>query len=213
MILSGLTLAPAALAENLVVILHGWGSNANDVAGLVPALGLEHCHVGIPNGPMAHPYAGAGHMWYDLEAEQWPGLLESRELLQSYLKEQCQATGVPLERTILMGFSQGGAMSLEVGLGLPLLGLVVFSGYLHPHLAERPLRTTVPLLILHGEQDNVVPVQAAERTGDYLTQQGAQFDLHRLPSMGHEISPRALALAAQWLKRRIAQTSAPEKDC
>ena len=90
-------------------------------------------------------------MWYDLSDKNAFGLPESRKILTDWLKSLESSTGVPLSRTILSGFSQGAAMTLDVGLSLPLSGLVALSGYLHP-VSEPAGGRFPPVLLLHGSQ-------------------------------------------------------------
>ena len=130
----------------LVVVLHGWGANALDLASVVPVLNLPDFQFICPNAPFSHPRMSTGKAWYNLERQDYKGLTESRQLLKDWLKSLESTTGVPLSRTILCGFSQGAAMTLDVGLTLPLAGLICLSGYLHPNpqLADK---TSMPVLI------------------------------------------------------------------
>lgn len=174
----------------LVVILHGWGANAKDVASLVPFLQLPNYQYILPNAPLPHPNVAGGRMWYDLERQDYKGLSQSQEILTDWLKSLENTTGFSLESTILVGFSQGGAMTLDVGFTLPLAGLVCLSGYLHrtPQELEPPLPS---VLIVHGRQDKVVPLSAAHRVRDYLLNLGAPIQYKEL-DMGHEIRPEVL---------------------
>ncbi len=201
MSLSGLLMSPksGAAPQALVILLHGWGSNAEDVAGLVPALALGDCWVSAPDGPMAHPYSDTGKMWYDLENPAWPGLEQSKELLQEHLEGLIKESGLTPGQTVLMGFSQGGAMALEIGLGLSLGGIAVFSGYLHPELTQAAIESKTPVFITHGQQDPVVPFRAAEQTYQFL--QSNAFKASFVPlDMAHEISIEALQAAQQWFR-------------
>ncbi|HEY9893239.1 MAG TPA: alpha/beta hydrolase [Candidatus Sericytochromatia bacterium] len=172
-------------AAGLIVILHGWGANAQDVASLVPVLNLTNYHFLLPNAPFSHPQVPGGRMWYDLEREDYKGLSQSQQWLTEWLKSLESTTGIALESTILTGFSQGGAMTLDVGLNLPLAGLVCMSGYLHrtPQDVEPPLPS---VLIVHGKQDTVVPLSAAHRVRDHLMSLGTPMQYKEF-DMGHEI--------------------------
>ena len=131
-------------------------------------------------------------MWYNLEQNNPAELISSRELLQSWLRSLPEKTGVPLEKTILSGFSQGGAMTLDVGLSLPLAGLIVLSGYWHPQ--PRPgISSFPPVLLVHGKDDRIVPLSAAHQTRDQLKSWGVALDYHEF-AMGHEIRPEVLEL-------------------
>ncbi len=177
--------------KGLIVTLHGWGANAEDVASLLPFVDLPNYRFLFPNAPFPHPYSSIGKAWYDLRVENmYQGLGESRDLLTDWVKSLESKTGIPLSRTILSGFSQGGAMTLDVGLNLPLAGLVSMSGYLHPTSANtKKLDTTSfpPALITHGRQDTVVPLQAALSARETLESRGTVVQYHEFDT-GHEIS-------------------------
>lgn len=178
--------------KGLIVTLHGWGANGEDVASLLPFVNLPDYQFLFPNAPFPHPYSSVGKAWYDLRTENiYQGLVESRELLTDWLLSLERETGVPLSKTILSGFSQGGAMTLDVGLGLPLAGLVAMSGYLHSTAEVLPKTTLPPVLIMHGRQDTVVPIQAARSAKETLESQGAVVQYQEF-DMGHEINLQML---------------------
>jgi phospholipase/carboxylesterase len=156
----------------------------------------------FPNAPFPHPQVPWGRAWYALETENYEGLAESRQKLYDWLLSLENTTGIPLSRTILSGFSQGGAMTLDVGLNLPLAGLCSLSGYLHtqPKIteAEHP-----PILIVHGRQDPVVPLQAAQKARDELSALGMKVQYQEF-DMGHEIQPEVLALMRQFITSLIS---------
>jgi len=175
----------------LLVALHGWGSNAEDLASLSRFLNLPNYQFMLPEAPLPHPSAASGWMWYDFGAG-YRGLGESRQLLSEWLQSLAATTGIPLSRTVLAGFSQGAAMTLDVGLSLPVAGLIALSGYLHPQAAAAA-QSFPPILIVHGRRDQVVPLRAAQEARDVLTAAGASVQYHEL-DMAHEIQPAALAL-------------------
>lgn len=172
----------------LIVTLHGWGANAQDVASLIPYINLPDYEFLLPNAPYPYPYAETGRAWYDLRTENmYDGLVESKQLLIDWLQSLETNTGVPLSRTILSGFSQGGAMTLDVGLSLPLAGLVVMSGYPHPSVATLNPGNFPPTLIMHGTKDEVIPLQAAIKSRDMAKSLGVAVEYHEF-EMGHEIN-------------------------
>lgn len=186
--------------------MHGWGANAQDLASLTPYLNLENYYFVFPNAPFPYSYGSGGKAWYDLaiqgegglaQIQDRAGLAQSRQLLIDWLLALESQTGIPLEATILAGFSQGGAMTLEVGLDLPLAGLVVLSGYMHQR--DRPFPATFPpILIIHGTQDGVVPIAAARHAQAELIQAGATVEYQEFP-MQHEISREAIARVRTFL--------------
>lgn len=186
--------------QALLLLLHGWGANAQDVAGLSPYLNLPDYQMSFPDAPFAHPQAFGGKMWYGFPQnfsfintpnfDSNPELVSSRQLLTEWIGHITEATGVPLSRTILGGFSQGAAMTLDVGTKLPLAGLMVLSGYLHTPLPAQ-VATLPPVLIVHGRQDPVVPLVAAQQAKEGLLALGAKVQYHEF-EMGHEIQLNVL---------------------
>lgn len=149
-------------------------------------------------------------MWYDLNRppgtppEDYQDLAQSKQLLINWLKSLEETTGIPLSRTILGGFSQGGAMTLDVGLTLPLAGLIVLSGYLHP-ITQSAESDFPPVLIVHGTQDYVVPLRAAQSMRDTLTNLGVAVQYQEF-DMGHGIEPAVLELVRSFVARVMSGT-------
>jgi phospholipase/carboxylesterase len=187
--------------QGLLVMLHGWGANAQDVAALANYLDLPDYQFLFPEAPFPHPYSSEGKMWYGLpndysfysrpEFGQQPDLQKSRLELMAWLRSLEQTTGVPLSQTILGGFSQGGAMTVDVGLQMPFAALMVLSGYLHTPI-DSAERCSAPVLIVHGRQDTVVPLRAAQQMHESLIKLGAAVQYHE-QEMGHEIQPIVLS--------------------
>ena len=188
-------------ATHLLVVLHGWGASYQDFVPFAKVLNLPGFGYFFPNAPFAHFQVPGGKAWYALENKEFTGLAESRRLLTQWLTSLEASTGVPLEKTVLAGFSQGGAMTLDVGLTLPLVALCSFSGYLHyqPQIAEK---TLPPTLIVHGRQDPVVPVAAAIKARDELTKIGVPVRYQEF-DMAHEVRDPAIALFKQFITERV----------
>ncbi|MEO1095946.1 MAG: dienelactone hydrolase family protein [Cyanobacteria bacterium J06638_28] len=186
-------------ADKLLVGLHGWGANAEDLAGLADYLPLTDYQMMFPDAPLPHPYNPVGRMWYGFppnydfrtphDFAQQADLQASRQQLRDWLTTLAQATHIPLEKTVLIGFSQGGAMALDVGLQLPFAGVVVLSGYLHS--APAPHQNLGPVLVVHGRQDAVVPIAKAHETKDVLKALSVDASFLEF-DMGHEVSLPAL---------------------
>jgi len=189
-----------ALAKNLV-LLHGWGSNAYDLAAFQTYFVPQGWNLYCLNGIFPHPHAPDGWMWYDLEHSDWPGLLESRYAVWQWVSSLEKRSGVPLCRTVLGGFSQGAAMSLDVGLSLPLGGLMILSGYLHPSLEVGTIATPPPqVLVVHGRQDTIVPVRAAHKIYHFLqTAPVALAITYEEMDAGHEVNGEGLAAMERFL--------------
>ena len=194
--------------KGLLVILHGWGANGKDVEALAAYLNLENYHLIFPDAPFPYAYTLEGRQWYDLSSPTYEGLEDSRIILRQWLESLEGETGIPLERTVLAGFSQGGAMTLDVGFTLPIAGLCSLSGYLH-YQPQDIGKNPPPTLIVHGKQDQVVPITAAHQARDALTALGANIEYHEL-EMGHEIptpdqmSPSPIELMEKFVKSLLS---------
>ncbi|MBE9203018.1 alpha/beta hydrolase [Synechocystis salina LEGE 06099] len=181
----------------LLVMLHGWGADARDLADLAPMLDLPNCQWRFVNAPFAHPQIPGGRAWYDLESQTFEGLSQAKQGLRAYLLGLEAETGIPLARTVLGGFSQGGAMALDVGLTLPLAKIFSLSGYLH-FQPELQLQAIAPILLIHGTEDPVVPVRMAQQAKAELEGIGAAVEYQEFP-MGHAIPPMALVRLKSFL--------------
>ena len=187
---------------HLLVVLHGWGANYQDFVPFAKVLNLPGFGYFFPNAPFAHFQVPEGKAWYALENKGFTNLAQSRQLLIDWLKSLEDSTGVPLSKTVLAGFSQGGAMTLDVGLTLPLAALASFSGYLHyqPQAVEEP--TFPPTLIIHGKQDPVVPLEAAVKARDELTKIGVPVRYQEF-EMAHEVQDTAIALFKDFIMDEV----------
>jgi phospholipase/carboxylesterase len=192
---------PLVKPKGVIVALHGWGSNANDLAALAPILNLPDYLMLFPQAPFDHPNVSGGRMWYDFQTNNSNQLQTSRNLLKAYLQSvlRSQTTNIPI---FLLGFSQGGAMTLDFALEAPtsngnggrFAGFICLSGYLHPDRQTAKPKTAIasPVLIIHGTRDSVVPIIAAQSAKITLTKLGAKVTYAEFV-MGHEINPQAIA--------------------
>jgi phospholipase/carboxylesterase len=176
--------------HGVIVALHGWGANCDDLISLAPLVGLPNYLWICPEAPFDHPMP-SGKMWYDLQRPDPEGMSQSCELLSSFLEALPSMTGVALDKTFLLGFSQGGAMTLDVGLGFPLAGLIALSGYLQvteAEVQELSQYQLPPILIAHGTEDSVVPISVARNTKGLFERLGIQLEYMEY-AMSHEIRP------------------------
>ena len=205
--LDSLVLGPEQ-AERRLVLLHGWGADADDLLDLGAALVADDPAVQLValRAPGLHP-AGQGRQWYDLQQPGWPELPAARQALRQRLLTL--AGTVPLERTALLGFSQGAAMALDVAAGaLPLAALIACSGYPHPDWQPGAAATGPGRVLLsHGREDPVVPFAACAEIERLLAASGLGTSSGRLEchgfSGGHGIDPSlfprmAAVLASAW---------------
>ncbi|NEP80495.1 MAG: alpha/beta hydrolase [Okeania sp. SIO3B3] len=199
--LSSITISPNSEPTGLLVLLHGWGANCNDLTPLATQLNLPDYWFEFPDAPLSHPQVPQGKMWYDLESFQ--GLVESRQILIDWLISLESKTGIPLSKTILCGFSQGGAMSMDVGVTLPIKGLIILSGYLHSQLQPSGEKLP-PVFVVHGIHDPVVPIEQGRRTRDTFTNLGANIQYQEF-NMGHQIIPEIVKLMRSFVIDTMAK--------
>ncbi len=202
--LNSISLSPKTKANSLFVALHGFGANYNDLTPLASELNLRDYCFEFPDAPLFHPQVPGGKMWYDLSNQEFPGLVESRKMLIDWLVSLESKTGIPLSKTILCGFSQGGAMTMDVGVTLPLAGLIVLSGYLHSPL-QPSVEKLPPILMVHGIEDPVVPIKKGRESRETFTNLGANIQYQEF-DMGHEIRPEVLKLMRSFVIDVIAKS-------
>lgn len=185
------------LCDRRLVLLHGWGADADDLLDLAELLVGPAVSVVALRAPLPHP-SGSGRQWYDLQQPNWPQLPLARTQLRERLL--ALATEVPLQQTVLLGFSQGAAMALDVataGSGMPLAGLISCSGY--PHPGWQPTAASLPkILLTHGEQDPVVPFAASQALERSLAEAGGSVRRIAFPG-GHCIDPDLIATMRDFL--------------
>lgn len=192
-----LTLGPLR-AERRLVLLHGWGADADDLLSLShELLGPEAAEVSVValRAPLPHP-GGLGRQWYDLGLPNWPQLPAARADLLRRLQDLGHS--VPVNQTALLGFSQGAAMGIDVATseGLPLAGLIGCSGY--PHPGWMPQQPLPPILLTHGREDPVVPYAASEAIEQAIQARGGS--VRKLAfSGGHSIDPQLFPAMREFL--------------
>ncbi len=210
--------AASGTARSLVVLLHGYGADGEDLIGLGDALAgvLPDAVFIAPNAPEPCRVNPMGRQWFPIswidgcsEAEMTAGFAASAQLLQAWLAETMAAEGVSPAATALVGFSQGTMMSLHVGPRLtePLAGVVGFSGRLADP-AQKPT-SLPPVLLVHGDRDEVIPVAALDEARAGLAAHGFAVRWHVSRGVGHGIAPDGLQLAARFLAERLGPGAAP----
>ena len=161
-------------ATHRIILIHGWGADSDDLL----TLGKEMTdktnfdfEVISLRAPGLHP-SGNGRQWYGLYPHDWNrAKIEVNKLLVTLKKLNTKQ--IPLTKTILLGFSQGAAMAIDVGFKLNLGLIVSCSGYPHPNWL--PGEQCPPLILSHGLYDNVVPIEASRIIYKKVKSKSAEF--------------------------------------
>jgi phospholipase/carboxylesterase len=195
-----------AEAMPMVVLIHGRGADANDLADLAPLIDTPSgARFVLPNAPKpfeAYPGMTFGWTWF----EGWPprhdSVAESRAILLTFLEEV--TARYPTTSLIVSGFSQGGMMSLDAGLRREVSGIIAMSGGLYEDdLPDLRTLAKVPILLVHGTEDEVVPVNYARRARALLEEAGFDVEYHEYP-MGHQVVMEEIALAKAFIASRAS---------
>ncbi|HMI95502.1 MAG TPA: prolyl oligopeptidase family serine peptidase [Micropepsaceae bacterium] len=194
-------------ATHLVVLCHGYGSDGNDLIGLAPhwQKALPHTAFVSPNAPDRCDMAGAGYQWFPLSRldpqETLRGTEAAAPKLNAFLDAELSRLGLAGDRLAIVGFSQGTMMALSVGLrrNPAPAAIVGFSGMLAgaetlPHLDAPP-----PVLLVHGDADQVIPSAALFMSATALGAAGVPVQWHLSKGLGHGIDPFGLGLAQKFL--------------
>ncbi len=201
-------------ARQLVVFLHGVGADGADLIDLAPyfAERLPDADFVAPNAPWPYDMAPFGYQWFSLQ-DRSPEVLErgvraAAPILDAFLDRELAARGLTDAALALVGFSQGTMMSLHVAprRAAPCAAVVGFSGRLvAPDRLPDELRTRPPVLLVHGEDDEVVPVHslAAARLG--LESAGLKVQSLTRPDLGHGIDEEGLVTAIRFVADHFAQ--------
>jgi phospholipase/carboxylesterase len=204
-----------------IIWMHGLGADGSDFVPIVRELDLSGCppiRFVFPHAPMMPVTMNGGYImrsWYDIllgeeltRREDEAGLRRSQQAIEQLIAQE-KARGIPSNRILLAGFSQGCAMTLQTGLRYPepLAGLLCLSGYLtlpdkvasERHAANQ----ATPIFMAHGLGDPVIPVQRARDSKDLLLQMGYKLDWHEYP-MQHSVCMEEIEDIGAWLKRVLA---------
>lgn len=196
----------------LVVLLHGLGADGNDLIALAPGLArsLPQAAFVAPNAPFPCDMAPFGLQWFSLQERAGDAMLSgvrmAAPILDAFLDRELAKLGLGDDRLALVGFSQGTMMALQVGLRRPetCAQIVGFSGHLvgAEALAEE-IVSRPPVLLIHGDADEVIPVQALPAAVKALKANAVTVESHVRPGLGHGIDPQGIGLAAGALLRAL----------
>ena len=173
-------------ATKRLVLLHGWGADAEDLIPIgrlftnglneefeIISLSASHC---LPDG--------SGRQWYPLYPHKWEEVPNAVLNLEQRVNNLA-TDNIPLSKTLILGFSQGGAMALEIARSVKVAGVFALSSYPHPNWL--PKDSMPPIFLCHGTNDQVVPSAASQKSFDLLCNYGIKCELYLFEG-GHEIT-------------------------
>jgi phospholipase/carboxylesterase len=220
--LDGPRLEPrSGAARQLVVFLHGYGADGNDLIdvgrawqGLMPQAAFVSPHAPEPCGQ-----APAGRQWFPLTFrdpnERWTGVNKAAPVLERFLDAELKRRSLPPSALALVGFSQGTMMALHVGLrrAVAPLAIVGYSGLLavppdaNAEKFAAEVTSRPPVLLVHGDQDDLIPAQALFHAASGLASLGVPIEWHLSAGIGHGIDQEGLRHGGEFLARRLAGTA------
>ena len=217
--LDGPRLAPlSGAARQLVVFLHGYGADGNDLIelGRVWQQLLPDAAFVSPHAPEPCGQAPVGRQWFALTFrdpnERWVGANKAAPVLERFLDAELARHQLPPSALALVGFSQGTMMALHIGLRRPVppAAIVGYSGLLvlppdgNPETLAADIKSRPPVLLVHGDQDELIPVQALFQGSQALAAMGVPVEWHLSAGIGHGIDPEGLRHGGEFLARCFA---------
>ncbi|MGB1110539.1 MAG: alpha/beta hydrolase [Gammaproteobacteria bacterium] len=203
--------------DSTIIWMHGLGADGNDFVPIVPELGLGNTRFVFPHAPVRAITLNAGmHMrgWYDIislnfgDPQDEHGIRESQGLIDALIDHEI-ANGMPSERIILAGFSQGGVMALHTGLRRAdkLAGILALSTYLalDDKVASEvsDANRDTPIFMAHGQYDDVIQPRFGRASKDMLEALDYSVEWHEY-AMPHAVVPEEISDISRWLQARLA---------
>ena len=217
--LNGPRLEPRAggPARQLVVFLHGYGADGNDLIEIGRAWQplMPNAAFVSPHAPEPCAMAGAGRQWFGLTfrdpQERWTGVNAAAPILERFLDAELERRKLPPSALALVGFSQGTMMALHVGLrrAAAPAAIVGYSGMLVlpadavTEALAGEIRSRPPVLLVHGDRDDLIPAQALFQAAQGLSALGVPTEWHLSGGIGHGIDGEGLRHGGEFLARRL----------
>jgi phospholipase/carboxylesterase len=217
--LDGPRLAPrSGTARQLVVFLHGYGADGNDLIEIGRAWQqyLPQAAFASPHAPEPCGQAPVGRQWFGLTFrdpnERWLGVTKAAPVLDHFLDAELARHKLPPSALALVGFSQGTMMALHVGLrrAVSPAAIVGFSGLLvlppdgNAEAFAAQIKSRPPVLLIHGDQDELIPPEALFQAAQDLAAVGVPVEWHLAAGVGHGIDAEGLRHGGEFLARRVS---------
>jgi phospholipase/carboxylesterase len=218
--LDGPRLAPrSGAARQLVVFLHGYGADGNDLINIGQAWQglMPHAAFVSPHAPEPCGMAPVGRQWFPLTFrdpnERWVGVNAAAPILNRFLDNELERHKLPASALALVGFSQGTMMALHVGLRraaapaaiVGYSGLLVLPPNAEPSAVAKDITARPPVLLIHGDRDELIPVQALTHATQGLAALGVPVEWHVSQGIGHGIDGEGLRQGGEFLARQLRQ--------
>ena len=194
--------------KNLVFLLHGWGSNGNDLIQLSYhwKSNLDSITFIAPNGPEICEGNPSGRQWFNIltqnSAEIDTGLDSSFILLNKYIDFNLNNFNLGKEDFFLVGFSQGTMLSLYTSIRRKCSGVIGYSGaFIDTNLPEKSIKNDI--LLIHGESDSVVPIARMEHAVEKLSSMSDTLETKVYKNLEHSINEDGLILGCDFIKKRL----------
>ncbi|MCC6001157.1 MAG: dienelactone hydrolase family protein [Pararhodobacter sp.] len=216
---SGRKGAAKGTATSAVIFVHGYGADGADLLGLADPLAphLPQTAFFSPNAPERCTNNPMGFQWFPIpwldgssEEAARAGMAAAIDDLNGFVDQVLSDEGLAPEALALVGFSQGTMMSLHIAprRAAPLAAVVGFSGrLLNPEALEAETISRPPVLLIHGDADEMVPVQSLPDAADALVKAGFETYAHVSKGVGHGIAPDGLSLALGFLRDKLPAQS------
>jgi phospholipase/carboxylesterase len=217
-VLDGPSLVPASggAPKHLVILLHGYGSNGADLISLAPHWwqAVPDALFLAPNAPEQIPGMPGAYQWWDLSlrdrASRAAGAAGAAPVLDAYIDRQLALHGLTEDRLVLVGFSQGTMMALQVGprRERQVAGIIGYSWMMaDPESLSRDVHTKPPILLIHGSADQMIPIASYYEAKNELERLGFDVGGHVSAGLGHSVDMAGLELGKDFLRRVLADRS------
>jgi|TARA_B110000240_G_scaffold48135_1_gene54611 phospholipase/carboxylesterase len=201
--------------DSLVILIHGYGADGTDLLGLANSLGqhMPNTVFVAPDAPHKCQMNPSGREWFPIPWIDGSSEVDARLVMEQainttniFIDDMIKAENVDINNTILLGFSQGTMLSLHLAprRDTALAGVVGFSGrLLEPESLEEEVKSKMPILLVHGDSDDVVPFESLADAANNLTRNGFTVYSHVAKGVGHGISPDGLGTALQFMNNML----------